>query len=112
MKFTIAVFAMLVALPTFAQSTIRIALTPRSNVPSNVVAKDMDKRCPGMVLTLDGEHADYLLEGEAVYAINGINIIRVQYTLFAPNGDTLMHTNPRNHGSGMKDVCAYIESRK
>ena len=55
---------------------VRIALSPRSTVPMSVVARGMDKKCSGIILTTDASKADYLLEAsETVDMRNGTDYV-------------------------------------
>jgi hypothetical protein len=66
----------------------------------------MDKKCSGVILTLDVSNADYLLE--ATDNAKGLP----SFTLYSSNGDTLYHTNTRYCKNAMKDVCNLIKEGK
>ena len=88
---------------------VRIALSPRSTVPMSVVARGMDKKCSGIILTTDASKADYLLEAsETVDMRNGTDYGRIEYALLSPSGDVLFHTSTRRYDNAMKDVCKFI----
>lgn len=107
-------FAMLLSLSSWAAEGTpnkRIALTPNSTVESSVIAQGLDKKCSGLVLTLDESKADYLLEARDAYTPKGV---RNGYalSLFGPNGDMLYHTKTVRSDNAVKDVCKYLGMSK
>src|SRR5712672_3544928 len=106
MKIKLVVAAFVFASAVSAQhAPTRIALI-RSTIDSGSLAKLMDKKCSGVILTIDTSKADYLLE--ATDNNRGLP----SFTLFSSNGDVLFHTSTRYYKNAMKDVCAFIAKKR
>ena len=89
-----------------AAAPIRISLTPRSNVSTSEVGKDLDKHCPSVVLVMDAEKADYLLEAWDTGA--GAGRKPYKFTVFNRGGDRIFSTETRGLAGAVKDVCAFV----
>jgi excisionase family DNA binding protein len=83
----------------------RISLTPRSNVSTSEVGKELDRHCPGVVLTDDSQKADFRLEAWDTGA--GAGRKPYKFTLFK-DGERVFSTETRGLAGAMKDVCAFI----
>ena len=91
-------------------SSLRVALTPRSNVSASEVGKGLDKRCAGVVLSDDGKKADYTLEAWDTGA--GAGRKPYKFTLFNADGDRVFSTETRGLAGAMKDVCGFMQKLK
>jgi hypothetical protein len=78
----------------------RVVLTPNSTMPSDKVAHALEHDCVGLVLTLDGNKADYLLEATDFSEGHAMS-----FSLFSPTGDLLAHGKTIR---GMKNICKAI----
>ncbi len=85
----------------------RIALTPRSNVSTSEVGKELDRHCPNVVVSEDLQHADYTLEAWDTGA--GAGRKPYKFTLFKTQ-DRVFSTETRSLAGALKDVCAYLEN--
>jgi len=84
----------------------RISLTPRSNVSTAGVGKELDRYCPIVIITDDAPKADYQLEAWDTGAGPGRKPYK--FTLFR-NGDRVFSTETRGLASAVKDVCGFIK---
>jgi len=113
MKLTIAtmVLSLAISAPATAQQSnrTRISLTPRSNVSSSEVGKQLDHHCPNVVITNDSQKAAYNLEAWDTGA--GAGRKPYKFTLFK-DGDRVFSTETRGVAGAVKDVCSYIEKRR
>lgn len=83
----------------------RITLTPRSNVSTSEVGKELDRHCSNVVITDDAQKADFTLEAWDTGA--GAGRKPYKFTLFK-NGERVFSTETRGLAGAMKDVCAFI----
>src|SRR5712692_10298563 len=103
MKATIAtvVLSLAVSAPVMAQkqpNRTRMSLTPRSNVSTSEVGKELDHRCPNVVITDDSQKAAYNLEAWNT----GRGRKPYQFTLFK-DGDRVFSTETRRIAGAVKD---------
>jgi hypothetical protein len=87
-----------------------ITLTPNSTVSSASIAHNVQQRCNGLVLTLDGSKADYMLE--AIADDPATHRKNFSLTLFAQNGDVLYQTSTIQIGNAVKDACKFLKLSK
>jgi hypothetical protein len=110
-KFYILKYALLLLLmtaPAAAQSRqTRIILTPRSNVSTAEVGKELDHHCPVVVITEDAQKANYQLE--AWDSGGGPGSKPYKFTLFNNNGDRVFSTETRGLAGAVKNVCGFIK---
>jgi hypothetical protein len=102
------IFTIVVLLSCFTvgqDRKIRIALTPRSNVSSSEVGKELDKHCPNVILTDDSQRAAYTLEAWDTGA--GAGRKPYKFTVFK-EGDRVFSTETRGVAGAVNDVCAYV----
>ena len=90
--------------------SIKVALTPRSNVSASEVGKGLDKGCPGVVLSADAKKADFALEAWDTGA--GAGRKPYKFTLFNADGDRVFSTETRGLAGAMKDVCGFMQKLK
>jgi hypothetical protein len=104
------IFLILTASLMFGQDIKRISLTPHSNVPSASIVHGIQKKCTGLVLTLDVSKADYLLEAVA----NDPRTSRHNFelTLFTTSGDVLYQTGTLFMDNAIRDVCNSLKLAK
>jgi hypothetical protein len=105
---TIFTFVLMLSVIAASQENhkIRIALTPRSNVSTSEVGKELDRHCPSVVVSDDAQKATYALEAWDTGA--GAGRKPYKFTLFQ-NGDRVFSTETRGVAGAVKDVCTYIE---
>ena len=90
-----------------AQSTqTHISLTPRSNVSTSEVGKELDHYCPAVILTDDAQRADYQLEAWNTGAGPGRKPYK--FTIFK-NGDRVFSTETSGLAGAVKNVCGFIK---
>jgi hypothetical protein len=66
----------------------------------------MEKKCSGVVLTLDATTANYILEAQQ-------SDVSWEMTVYAtPSGDVVFHTATRKLGNAVKDVCKALKVSK
>lgn len=110
MKQRIAIAAVLLlgqcAIAQPQSNQTRISLTPRSNVSTSEVGKELDHYCPVAIITDDAQKADYQLEAWNTGAGPGRKPYK--FTLFK-NGDRVFSTETRGLVGAVKDVCSFIK---
>jgi|SRR5208283_4009027 hypothetical protein len=97
------------AISTAQSKQSRISLTPRSNVSTSEVGKELDKYCRTVIITDDVQKADYQLE--AWDTGSGAGRKPYKFTLFQ-NGDRVFSTETRGLEGAVKDVCGFISGPK
>lgn len=96
----------LCAICTAQSKQTRISLTPRSNVSTSEVGKELDHYCPMVIVTDDISKSDYQLEAWDTGAGPGRKPYK--FTLFK-NGDRVFSTETRGLAGAVKDVCSFIK---
>jgi hypothetical protein len=84
-------------------------LANSSNVSAAEIGKALDKHCPGVVLTIEQQRADYLLEAKDT----GAGSMRKPYkfTLFDHTSDRVFSTETSRLDSAVKDVCIFVQKQ-
>jgi hypothetical protein len=80
---------------------LRLVLARNSTVPMAYVMKDVSERCPGVTLTTNAQHSDYML-----YAGGWSG--QYSFMVIAKGGDTLYATRTVMLGNAVKDVCKFL----
>jgi hypothetical protein len=84
-----------------------ISLTPRSNVSTSKLGKQLEHHCPQVVIVNDSQKAAYNLEAWHT----GRERKPYKFTLFK-DGDRVFSTETRRLSGALQDVCSYIEKRR
>ena len=110
MKRPIALILCLIPACALAEDSVKqhISLTPRSNVSTSEVGKELDHHCPAVIITSDPQRADYELEAWDTGAGHGRKPYK--FTLFK-NGDRVFSTETRGLAGAMKDVCTFLSKQ-
>jgi hypothetical protein len=111
MKATIATVLLSLAMSASVMAqqahSTHISLTPRSNVSTSKLGKELEHHCPSVDIANDSQKAAYDLE-----AWNTRRRRKpYQFNLFK-DGERVFSTETRRLGGAVKDVCFYIEKRK
>jgi hypothetical protein len=84
-----------------------ISLTPRSNVSTSKLGKELEHHCPPVDIANDSQKTAYDLEAWDT----GRGLKRYKFNLFK-DGDRVFSTETRRIAGAVKDVCFYIEKRQ
>jgi len=87
--------------------SIHISLTPRSNVSTSKLGKELEHHCPAVDIASDSETAAYNLEASDM----GGGQKRYKFILFKDR-DRVFSTEARRIKGAVKDVCFYVEKRR
>jgi hypothetical protein len=105
---------LLFALPVAAQKAPKsIALTDKSNIPSEDVSKSLMKGCPNVSITSDATKSDYTLEAIRKKARQGLGIlpeVSFALTLFDHDGQVVRGASTDTLGSAVKELCHAIKT--
>jgi hypothetical protein len=82
-------------------------LANSSNVSAAEIGKSLDKHCPGVVLTIQQQRADYLLEAKDTGA--GPARKPYKFTLFDHTSDRVFSTETSRLDNAVKDVCVFVQ---
>ena len=80
---------------------LKLVMARNSTVPMAYVMKDVSERCPGVTLTTNPQHSDYML-----YAGGWSG--QYSFMVIAKGGDTLYATRTVMLGNAVKDVCKFL----
>jgi hypothetical protein len=105
---------LLSAIPLAAQNApVSIALTDKSNVPSEDILKSLKKGCPNVSITNDGTGSDYTLEAVKRGTRQGLRIVVNQsfdLTVFDREGAVFSSVSTDSLGGAVKDTCHAIKT--
>jgi hypothetical protein len=120
MKKTIllTIFGLLCVSAVAQETTKRVFLSEKTNIPTAEIADGFSKSCPNVVLTQNQSKADYILEAaETVKSSDGTSHQQWHFTLMNRDGDVLTTTHPEVHFAHhykhhFEEICKFINGTK
>lgn len=92
--------------PAQPDRSLKIFLSPASNIPKANVMKNLSDKCPNVTITLDSKKSDYMVE--ARWMPWG----RYDFTVFKHGGDAVYGTQTSFLHNAVKDVCHYMNTHQ
>ncbi|MGH9735365.1 MAG: hypothetical protein ACRD8A_12340 [Candidatus Acidiferrales bacterium] len=92
--------------PAPPDKSLKIFLSPASNVPKADVMKNLSDKCPNVTITLDSKKSDYMVEAR------WIPYGRYDFTVFKHGGDAVYGTQTTLLHNAVKDVCHYMNTHQ
>lgn len=89
-----------------ADRSLKIFLSPASNIPKADVMKNLSDKCPNVTITLDSKKSDYMVEAR------WIPYGRYDFTVFEHGGDAVYGTQTTLLHNAVKDVCHYMNTHQ
>ena len=89
---------------------MRVAVIPRSTMPTSQLLKGFKESCPNVVITSDDASADYDIEANGPNAAEYLKHYRL--TLFDKHGKAVFSTDKHSPGAATKDVCKFLSQAK
>lgn len=94
------------AAPKPASESLKIFLSPASNIPKADVMKNLSEQCPNVTITLEPKKSDYMVEAR------WIPYGRYSFTVFKHGGDAVYGTQTNFLHNAVKDVCHYMNTHQ
>lgn len=83
------------------KTDVKFFMSPRSNVLTADVLRNLNEKCPGATIVLDSTKSDYMLE-----AIGWSGNYR--FTLYKKGGEAVYSTQTVMLSNSVKNVCKYV----